>query len=136
MAATSETILPVTTHPLGNSPLSITGEKYKGAGFYGFGDGLHTVEVQITDFIGSWAIQGTLSADPNNNDWVDIVLQLQEEYSVDTTGLITRWVDRRVSYTSANTSAKIYNFIGNFTWIRFTAADWTQGTVNRVSLNY
>lgn len=136
MAAISETILPVTTHPLGNSALTITGEKYKGAGFYGYGDGLHTIEVQLTSFIGSWAIQGTLSANPADSDWFDISLQLQDEYSIDTTGLITKWVDQQVIHTTANTSTKFYNFVGNFTWVRFTAINWTQGTVNRVSLNY
>ena len=136
MAATSETILSVTTHPIGTAPLTITGEKFKGAGFYGFGDGLHTIEVQLTQFKGSWLMQGTLSAVPSENDWFSVALQTQKKYSIDTTGLIIESDDREVTYTTPNTSVKLYNFIGNLTWVRFTASNWTQGTVNRVSLNY
>jgi hypothetical protein len=136
MAALSETIIPSTSHAANSNIETITGEKFKGAGYYGMGDGVHTVQVQITNFIGDITIQGTLSANPGPNDWVDIPLERQEGFSVDTTGLVSVASSANsVSYSSATTSNKIYNFTGNFVWIRAIVSNWTAGTVNRILLN-
>lgn len=136
MAALSEIIIPSTSHAANSNVETITGAKFKGAGYYGMGDGVHTVQVQITNFVGNITMQGTLSADPTNNDWVDIPLERQEGFSVDTTGLVSAASSANaISYSSANTSNKIYNFTGNFVWVRAIVTNWTAGTVNRILLN-
>jgi hypothetical protein len=137
MPATSLILLPSSSHTSEPGVETVTGEKIKGAGFYGLADGLHTVQIQITGFIGDIAIQGTLSSDPANSDWVNIPLVRQGRYRVDTTGLVSAAVSiGPIVYTSATTSITIYNFTGNFVWIRAIVYNWTVGSVNRIILNY
>lgn len=138
MAANSEIILNSTSHPNDSTSTTLTGEKFKGAGYYGFGNSSHTVEVEITSFIGIIKIQATLAADPSSNDWFDVSLLGENSYSVDTTGLITANSSTvsSITYTTVATNAKAYNFIGNFTWVRVVIEDWTHGTINRVLLNH
>lgn len=137
MAANSEVILTSTSHSNDSTAVTVTGDKYKGAGYYGFGHSLHTVEFQFTGFVGSYKIQGTLATDPNENDWMDVALSEDSQFFVDTTGLISRITDHiTVSYETASTNVKIYNFNGNFTWVRAVILDWTHGTINRVLLNH
>ena len=52
--------------------LNTTGNKFKGDGYYGLTDGLHTVGWYFVDFIGRIKIQGTLEQDPQSTDWFDI----------------------------------------------------------------
>lgn len=137
MAALSETIITSTSHGANSNVETITGEKFKGAGYFGMSDGVHTVQVQITGFIGDITIQGTLVNDPTNNDWIDIPLERQEGYSVDTTGLVTTASSANsITHSVATTSVKIYNFTGNFVWVRALVTNWTAGSVNRIMLNH
>lgn len=138
MAANSEIILNSTSHPSDSTATSVTGDKFKGAGYYGFGQSSHTVEFEITGFIGVLKIQGTLASDPQSTDWFDVSLLGENSFSVDTTGLVSsnNTTVKQVTHTVANTSVKIYNFTGNFTWVRAVVEDWTYGTVNRVLLNH
>lgn len=138
MAANSEIILSSTSHPTNDTATSITGGKFKGAGYYGFGQSSHTVEFEITGFVGVLKIQGTLASDPQSTDWFDVSLLGENSFSVDTTGLVSanNTNVKQVTHTVANTSVKIYNFTGNFTWVRAVIEEWTHGTVNRVLLNH
>ena len=117
MPASSQTIVPSTTHdPMNTDTVTVTSDPVKGAGYYGFGFGLHTVNYQITDFIGEIKMQATLAAIPSDADWFDI----------DGTDQVN---------TSSTTSSNIYNFSGNFVWVRATFT-YTSGTVNKISYNY
>lgn len=138
MAANSEIIFASQTHdPLNSTPVTAYGDKAKGAGYYGFGHSSHTVELEVTIFEGTFKIQGTLATNPQDDDWVDITLLDQNALTVDTTGLISRDTGyRTVTFTSPTTAAKMYNFSGNFTWIRAVIMDWTAGSVNRILLNH
>jgi hypothetical protein len=137
MAANSEIIFNSTSHPNNNNAVTVYGTKAKGAGYYGFGHSLHTVEFQFSGFIGGYKIQGTLASNPTDNDWIDVPLSEDSEFFIDTTGLISRITDHIVvNYEVATTSVKIYNFNGNFTWIRAVVEDWTAGSINRVLLNH
>ena len=52
--AQSETILSENTHPGDSTTVeTVTGEKYKGDGYYGRSDGFHTVQYNINGFIGT-----------------------------------------------------------------------------------
>lgn len=115
MPATSQILLPSTSHTSEPGVETITGEKTKGAGFYGLGYGLHTVSFQVTDFSGELKIQATLAADPQETDWFDV---------------------NGITYSgSTATEVNIQNFIGNFVWVRVIGT-FTSGTVNRILLNY
>jgi hypothetical protein len=138
MATNSDIILYSTSHDsFHHLPVDQNGDKYKGDGFYGFGDGYHTVQISLTSFIGTLKIQGTLVENPQTDDWTDIALTSTANYYVDTTGLISiSAAPKSLVYTTAATNVKTYNFIGNFVWIRVRIENWTQGTINQILLNH
>jgi hypothetical protein len=131
----SETILSANTHPGGGTTETVTGDKFKGDGYYGRSDGLHTVQVDLAGFIGKVAMQGTLATNPVEADWFTLVLDSGKQ-SVDTTGLVATQSITSVEYTSATTNNKNYNFTGNYVWVRTYVSNWTDGTVNSIRLNH
>jgi hypothetical protein len=133
--ANSETILSANTHPGDSANTVITGEKFKGDGYYGRSDGLHTVQVDLAGFIGKVAMQGTLATNPVEADWFTLVLDSGKQ-SVDTTGLVATQSITSIEYTSVITNTKNYNFTGNYVWVRAYVSNWTDGTVNSIRLNH
>ena len=124
MALTSITLVPTTTFgtATGNydgSSTTFYSDKQKGDGYYGYTDGLHTVAYYLTNFVGKIVMQGTLSKDPTDTDWVDI----DSTTSVyDGSTLLTDQV--------------AYNFIGNFVWVRTKVTFFTAGTIRKIVFNY
>lgn len=113
MPSNSETILTATTHPGDSSSVTVTGEKFKGDGFYGRADGVHTVQYNFSGLTGTITIQATLATNPTDTDW----------FAVHT-------------YTAAQETANKYtNFTGNFVYIR-AVLQYTDGTVNSIMLNH
>jgi len=112
MPATSEVILNSQTHT-GPNPTTVTGDKFKGDGYYGWGDGLHTISFETTVFVGTITIQASLATLPEENDW----------FNVDG------------ATCSVGTGISIVNFTGNFVWVR-AVATYTAGTINRVLFNH
>ena len=55
---------------------TLTSEKVKGDAYFGQSDGLHTVVVKLTDFIGTIKLQGSLESTPGAGDFFDIELGL------------------------------------------------------------
>jgi len=113
MSSNSETILSANTHPGDSSVETVTGEKYRGDGYYGRADGLHTVQYNFEGLTGTITIQGTLETNPADADWFEVH-----------------------SYTAAQETAnKIANFTGNFVWVRAKVV-YTDGTINSILLNH
>ena len=113
MPANSTVLITSHSHAPNLTPEIITGEKVKGAGFYGLGNGLHTVQVHVTNFTGSVIVQATLATDPQEEDWF-----------------------RVYEYAASNSDENFTNnFTGNFVWIRATV-NYTTGSINRILLNY
>ena len=91
----------------------------KGDSFYGYSDGYHTFQVTYQQFVGRFRIQATLSLEPGDNDWFDIVADTS------TYGSVT---DQAVAYNplgyiqfNANDPAQgsqAYTVQGNFTYVR------------------
>lgn len=138
MAANSVILLPSNSHDNTSHDTPYTGEKFKGAGFYGMGDGFHTAQIQLTTFTGTIVLQGSLATDPGEDDWIDInfIEQGLSGEGVDTTGAvngINALTDVVLNNSSIN---KVYNFTGNFVWIRAKVLSWTGGHINRVLLNF
>lgn len=113
MPSSSTTILTQTTHPDGSTPTNVYGDAYKGDGYYGRADGLHTVQYNVAGFSGIITIQGTLATDPSNDDWFTVAT-----YNA-----------------TSQTTSKHSNFTGNFVWIR-ARVYYTKGTVNSILLNH
>ena len=119
-----------------SSALTLVSEPVKGNGYFSNSDGLHTVFWKITQFVGSIEVQSTLESNPTDSDWFTVKLNnTNVNYTVDTTGLIPASSIDKIQYFSPNSISKSYNFTGNFVWIRGKISNWTQGTVNSISIN-
>lgn len=119
--AQSETILSQQTHPGDSTPEVLAGEKFKGDGYYGRSDGFHTVQVTVTGLIGNISMQGTLAVDPVEGDWFDIPSAMLTSADIN---------------SQYNTGSFMYNFTGNYVWVRASITNWTDGTINSIKLNH
>jgi hypothetical protein len=127
-------ILSATTYD--GSTATVTGERFKGDGYYGRADGLHTVAWKITGFVGTIKMQGSLSTDPGSSDWFDLELgSTTASFSIDTTGSASQQNISSVVYSTATTATAAYNFTGNFMWVRVVVDNFSAGTVNSVYMN-
>ena len=113
MPANSEIILSNQQHPGDSTVQTVTGEKFKGDGYYGRSDGLHTVQYTYDGVTGDIIIEATLAIDPVDEDWFEVH-----------------------SYTATQESgSKIISFTGNYVWIR-AAIVYTDGTLSSIVLNH
>ena len=113
MAANSEIILSSNTHPGDSTTQTVTGNAFKGDGYYGRSDGLHSVQYTFSGLTGTVIIQGTLAVEPAETDWFDVH-----------------------TYTAAQeTASKISSFVGNYVWIR-AVVEYTDGTISSIVLNH
>jgi len=134
MTTNSETILTANTHPGDSTIETVTGDKFKGDGYYGRSDGLHTIQINLSGFLGDVQLQGTLAVDPTADDWFTV--RLGSGQTIDTTGKIFNAITSKLEYTANETSSKTYNFTGNYVWIRAKISNWTDGTVNSIQMNH
>jgi hypothetical protein len=107
----------------------------KAANYYGINNTIQTVEVKLTDFVGTVTLQATLSSIPAEADWFSVDLRSQD-FSVDTTGLVSKAVKKQIAYNTATSITEIYNFEGNYIWLRGKISAFTEGTVNGITVNY
>jgi hypothetical protein len=120
----------------GTSALIYESDKLKGDGYFGGSDGLHTVSWNISNFIGTVEVQGSLSSNPQATDWSTVILTSPSNYySVDTTGLVRPIGLSATNYTTVTTAVTSYNFTGNFVWLRGRISNFTEGVVNSISIN-
>ena len=134
MPSNSETIISNQTHVGDSSVQTHTGEKFKGDGYYGRSDGLHTLQVDLNGFLGNIELQGTLAINPTADDYFPIALG--SGTTIDTTGKLIVNTSTKLEYTDNETSSKSYNFTGNFVWVRIYISNWTDGSVTSVKLNH
>ncbi len=113
MPSNSETILTTQTHPADSTTQTVTGTDYKGDGYYGRSDGIHTVQYSYTDLQGTVTIQGTLATTPTATDWFDV----------------------HTDTITSETASKVANFTGNYVWIRAKLV-YTAGSVSSIVLNH
>ena len=132
--ANSITILSNQAHVGDSTVQTHTGDKFKGDGYYGRSDGLHTIQIDLNGFLGDVQLQGTLAIDPTADDWFTV--RLGSGQTIDTTGKIFNAITSKLEYTANETSSKTYNFTGNYVWIRAKISNWTDGTVNSIQLNH
>ena len=111
--SSSETILSNQVHAGDSTNTTVTGEKFKGDGYYGRSDGFHTVQYNLADFNGTIKMQGTLATTPTEADYFDIA----------------------GTESQGSNGSYSYNFTGNFVWVR-VVVNYTSGTVQSVLLNH
>ena len=123
MPATSTIIMSNQTHPGDSTSTTVTGEKFQGDGYYGRSDGFHTVQMNVNGVAGTIQIQGTLATTPADADYFNIAGALYD------------------STTAGKDGSFVFNFTGNFTYIRATVEfDSTDtngdGSVSKVLYNF
>ena len=129
----ADTITLLSTSTYSNSA-TLQSDKAQGDAYFGMSDGLHTIAIQLNDFIGTIKIQGSLATDPQETDWFDISLS-SGATGVDTTGKIADALVTSLPYAIPETSMKSYNATGNFVWLRVDVSNWTGGTISRIEMN-
>ena len=92
-------------------------DNVKGDSYYGYTDGIHTIQVVYSNYVGRVHIQATLAVTPAETDWFDVVVSPTE-------GLYSGsnpWNDAGYIQFNANApgnKSEAYTFKGNYTWIR------------------
>ena len=87
-------------------------EAIKGDSYYGYTDGLHTFQVVYNKFVGRLRIQATLSLDPAEADWFDILPSDSTGRRFNTEGYI-QW-----NANAPRSGSEAYTVQGNFTYLR------------------
>lgn len=87
-------------------------EVAQGDSYYGYTDGLHTVQVIYNQYVGRLRIQCTLSLSPTEDDWFDIVPASSTGTSFNPAGYVQFNANNPANLSEA------YTFQGNYTYIR------------------
>jgi hypothetical protein len=121
MIITTESLLDTTVYgtPSGNydgSSLDFFGDPAKAANYYRGLGSLQTINIRVTDFVGTIKLQATLHDDPTVSAWVNT-------YTYDGTGgPISEYLP--------------VNITGNFTFMRVEAIGFEAGTINSITIAY
>lgn len=106
--------------PSGNydgSSLDFITDPTIGSGYYqGYGS-ITTVRMNLTNF------KGVITAQASLNDFVNSAIYFKFE-------------NERFVATSPETGIFVMNLVGNFVWNRFEISDFTQGTINSITVSY
>ena len=84
----------------------------QGDSYYGYADGFHTIQVTYNQYVGRFRIQASLSLDPQENDWFDIVPTVTNGTAFNQLGFVQFNANNPANWSEA------YSFRGNFTFIR------------------
>jgi hypothetical protein len=103
--------------PYDGSSATWSSDKFKGNGYYGYTDGLHTVSYKTSGFVGVLQFQATLSTSPTENDWFIIPNTSVGDGVTPTNGTF------------------YFNFNGNFVWCRAYVTNFSAGNIDRVLYN-
>ena len=103
------------------------GDKIRGDSYFGYTDGIHTVQVTYQNFTGGFGIQGTLSLDPKEEDWFWIVLTDQRGnmgchpyiiYPKDPLHPTGSTHQNNSLNMNGDTGTEAFTFVGNFVYLR------------------
>lgn len=99
---------------------SLVGEAIRADSYFGHTDGIHTVQVVVNNFTGSFGIQGTLATEPVEADWFDINLNANQNVS-SASPLISFPVNPaslQGGGPDGDTATLAFTFVGNFVFLR------------------
>lgn len=95
----------------------VIGEKVRADAYYGYTDGLCSIQVIYQNLVGGFGIQGTLALDPQPEDWFWIKINPNGDVN---TPFIPYPLDPYAP-TGANggdTGSMAFTFLGNFVFLR------------------
>lgn len=104
--------------------MEVIGKSIKADSFYGYTDGMHTIQFSYHNFVGGLGIQGTLSLNPKEEDWFYIELRGIPDY--DKVPLLQFPKDplrptgkgSHMANHVGDTGIESRTFVGNFTYLR------------------
>lgn len=119
-------------------------DNIKGDSYYGYTDGIHTLQVMYSNYVGRFHIQATLAVTPAETDWFDVIVSTSEGlYSGSSAWNDAGYIQFNANAPGAKTEA--YTFRGNYTWIRCymdrehisdgTTYDPSYGQINNIILS-
>jgi hypothetical protein len=96
---------------------NVIGEPIRADAYYGYTDGIHTVQVIYQNLVGGFGLQGTLSLDPQPEDWFWIRLNPNGDVH---TPFIPYPIDPYApnGNNGGDTGSMATTFIGNFVFLR------------------
>ena len=96
---------------------SLIGEPIRGNSYYGYSDGLVTIQVIFQNLVGGFGIQGTLSLDPQPEDWFWVKLNPSGDMD---TPYLTFPVNELAptGNNGGDTGSIAVTFLGNFVFLR------------------
>ena len=92
-------------------------DEAKADSYYGYTDGIHTIQVVYANYVGRLHLQGTLVLNPTATDWFDIVVDPSEGLYAGSSA----WNDAGYIQFNADapaTKSNAYTIKGNFTFVR------------------
>lgn len=92
--------------------MNVIGDALKGDSYLGYTDGLHTFQVIYDNFVGRLRVQGTLSLDPTEQDWFDILPEDTYGDAFNPQGYV------QFNSNDPGNRSEAYTFRGNFTFLR------------------
>lgn len=99
---------------------NLVGEAKRADGYYGRTDGIHTVQVVVNNFTGSFGIQGTLATEPTESDWFDI--NLNANWNVSSASPYVTYPVNPMAPTNVtgngDDGTQAFTFVGNFVYLR------------------
>ena len=97
---------------------NLTGDAIRADGYFGHTDGIHTVQVVVNNFTGSFGVQGTLAVDPVETDWFDI--NLNANWNVSSASPKVSYPVNPAAPTGqdGDDSTNAFTFVGNFVYLR------------------
>ncbi len=99
---------------------SLVGDAIRADSYFGHTDGIHTVQVVVNNFTGSFGIQGTLATEPVEADWFNINLNANQNVS-SASPLISfpiNPLELQGGGPDGDTTTLAFTFVGNFVWLR------------------
>ena len=124
----------------------VIGEPVRGNAYYGYTDGIHTVQVVYQNLVGGFGIQATLALDPKPEDWFWVKIgNCCNQYIM--------FPEDPLAPTGSNggdTGCQAFTFLGNFVFVRAVLTreyimppplntamwdTWQYGAVDRVLLS-
>jgi len=87
-------------------------DEVKGDSYYGYTDGIHTIQVIYSQFVGRLRIQASLSLEPTESEWFDLVPSTTAGRRFNDLGYVQFNADNPADGSEA------YTFQGNIAWVR------------------
>lgn len=104
--------------------MEVTGPRIKGDSYFGYTDGVHTIQLKYLNFTGGFGLQGTLALDPQDEDWFWIDLPGIEDFNAvpylmyPKDPLSPTGDDSIESNFIGDSGTEAFTFKGNFTYLR------------------